>query len=434
MTYDEAEALLYSYTYRGLAPEKMHLPDEDRPVRARALLEAFGNPQNQVPAIHITGTKGKGSTAAMCAAILQAAGLRVGLLTSPHLQELRERIQINRKLISREEFAALVNRSKPVFEAMTTARFPECLVSLAFQYFAQQHTDINVIEVGLGGRLDATNVLQAPEVCIFTSISFDHMYLLGNTLAAIATEKAGIIKPGAAVVSAPQAPEVIDVLERICQERGCTLTVIGRELPFTPEPPSLNGQGVQIGGKSYHTVLLGAFQAINAVVAVGAIERLRARGFTIPDAALGEGLREVRWAGRLEIVKETPLVILDGAHNGESGARLREALREIFNRQPCVLIYASKANKDVVGTLREILPAADLLILTRSADQVTQDPSALIPLVRDAGYLGAVEVVAVLSEAIQQAERLAGDSGMVCITGSLYLVGEARTVYGLEPD
>ncbi len=434
MNYEEAEALLYGYTYRGLDPAKLHLPDEDRPIRARALLEAFGNPQLQIPAIHITGTKGKGSTAVMCAAILQASGLCVGLLTSPHLQELRERIQINREMISRDEFAALVAASKSVFEGMDTARFPECLVGIAFQYFVQRQTDINVIEVGLGGRLDSTNVLQQPAVCVFTSISYDHTYLLGNTLTAIAKEKAGIIKPGTEVVSAPQAPEVIEVLEQISKERDCNLTVIGREIPFHAEPPTLTGQGIWIEAKHFRTALIGEYQALNAAVAYGVMERLRARGFSVTDQAIADGLQRVHWPGRLEIVKQSPLVLLDGAHNGESGTRLREALATLFNRKPCVLIYASKANKDVLGMLREILPAADHLILTRSADQVTQDPAALIPFVREAGYTGALEVIPILKDAIEGAAQRVGTVGMVCLTGSLYLVGEARTLLGLPAN
>lgn len=436
LSYTEAVERLYGYTYRGLDPAKLHLPDPGRPERSRALLSRFGDPQLRYPTVHITGTKGKGSVSAMTAAILQASGLKVGMLTSPHLQNLRERIQINREMIPEADFARIFSESVATFEALDNARFPECLAALAFQYFAAESVDVAVIEVGLGGRLDSTNVL-TPEVAVFTSISFDHMSLLGETLAKIATEKSGIIKPGCAVVSAPQTPDVIAVLSRASADQGCPLTVVGRDLPFSADPPERDGQGVWIGdapGRHFRVAPIGAYQAVNAAVSVAVIEQLRVRGFHIPESAIADGLSAVRWPGRLEVVNETPLVILDGAHNGESGLRLREALIDIFGRRPLVLVYGSKANKDILGMLRAILPVADQVILTRSADQITQDAAALIPFVREAGYSGALEAIGEVGAALRRAEVLAGSAGMVCVTGSLYIVGEVRTYLGLAPN
>lgn len=443
-TFAEAVERLYSIMYRGLAPEAMHKPDEGRPMRAAKVLARFGDPQRQYRTIHVTGTKGKGSVSTMIAGILQAAGYRVGLLTSPHLQDIRERIQVDRSMIPEEAFAALVEDSWPVFEALPTARFPECLNAIAFRWFQRSQVDFAVIEVGVGGRLDATNVL-TPELAVFTSISFDHMHLLGNTLAAIAGEKAGIIKPGCTVVSAPQAAEAQAVIAERASALGCPFIAVGRDVRFTPAAPDAAGQRVTIededrnegrdkGAVTYQVGLLGEHQAVNAAVAVGAVRALRARGVTIPPEAVRAGLRAVFWPGRFELAADDPLLILDGAHNGESALRLRQTVQALYAGWRVVLVYGAKAHKDVIGTLAELVPIADSVVLTRASDAIAQPPDALLPYPAQAGYHGPVQAAPTLADALALARAAAQPDGLLLLTGSLYLVGDARTLLGLAPN
>jgi len=433
LSYEEAIGVLYSHIYKGLSTDERARLDAGRPDRARALLRELGEPQLRYPTIHVTGTKGKGSTAIMIAAMLQAAGLRIGVMTSPHLQDIRERMQIDRAMISKDEFAARVTALIPLFDAHADSGFPEVMNALTFHYFADEKVDAAVIEVGVGGRLDATNVLQ-PEAVVFTSISYDHMHLLGNTLAEIATEKAALIKPGSAAISAPQADEVVAVLDSVARSQAVPLQVIGRDIRFREGAASRDGQAFTVADEEYRTALIGTHQAANGATAVGAVEVLRARGFNVPREAMRVGLASAFWPGRLEVLPGDPLILLDGAHNGESALRLCEALKALFPERPRVVVFAAKENKDVAATLRGILPAADVLILTRSADQITQPPEVLAPYVLQAGFTGFMVVQPDLSVALRNARTLAAPRGLICVTGSLYLIGEARTLLALEPN
>ncbi len=433
LSYEEAIGVLYGHIYKGLSADERTRLDAGRPDRARALLHALGAPQLRYPTIHITGTKGKGSTAIMIAAMLQAAGLRVGVMTSPHLQDIRERLQIDRAMISKDDFAARVSALVPLFAAHADSGFPEVMNALTFQYFADEKVDAAVVEVGVGGRLDATNVLK-PEAVVFTSISYDHMHLLGNTLAEIATEKAALIKPGSAAISAPQAEEVVGVLDRTARSQNVSLQIVGRDISYSEGAATRDGQSFTVDDQEYQTALIGAHQAVNGATAVSTVEALRARGFNITHDAMRAGLASAFWPGRLEVLPGEPLILLDGAHNGESAMRLCEALKALFPERPRVVVFAAKENKDVAATLRGILPAADVLILTRSADQITQPPEVLAPYVLQAGYTGFMVVQPDLGIALRNARTLAAPHGLVCVTGSLYLVGEARTLLGLEPN
>jgi dihydrofolate synthase/folylpolyglutamate synthase len=432
-TYDDATAVLMHYASK--LPVKPNTQDPQRPARARALLGAMGDPHLKYPVIHVTGTKGKGSVCAMSAAILRAQGLRVGMYTSPNLQDIRERFNINGALVDKHSLTEAVQKLAPIFERIDGARYPEVMATLALYLFAQHHVDVALVEVSVGGRLDATNAVY-PAVSVITSISFDHVHLLGKTLKDIAWEKGGIIKAGCPAVSAPQVAEAADELERIALERSAPFTLVGRDVPFEVGASTLNGQGVTLGEpqQTYTTALLGAHQAINTAVAITALRQLKIVGIEISEQAIHDGLRGVFWAGRMEIVGHDPLVLLDSAHNPESAVKLREAIETLFPQHPRVLVYGSKATKDIGGTIKELLPLADRLILTRSSDGMTDDPKHLASIVQDLGYNGSIVVEPNLNIALDQARILATSTGMVCVTGSMFIIGETRTLLGLPPQ
>lgn len=429
-SYTDALDTLYSFINYELKRQDRYSPEVmtlERPLR---LLELMGNPHQRYPTVHLTGTKGKGSVGAMTAAILQASGYKVGLYSSPHLQDFRERFQINQQMISQADVAQIVFDLKPVFEAVEELTWFEVTTALAFEYFARQQVDIAVIEVGLGGRLDATNVVR-PVVSIITSLSYDHTHLLGNSLASIAAEKGGIIKERVPLVSAPQDLEALAVLERICQERHAPLTVVGREWPYETYPVELTGQRVVANGVEYHTPLIGRHQAINTAVVTAALEHVRQAGIAIPESAVHEGLAAVSWPGRLEIVQQDPLLIFDAAHNRASARCLREALQALFGERPLTLVFGAKGDKDIVGMLDELLPYVNHLVITQALDSRAESTATLVEIARQTGYSGPITIQPIVGEAVRFA--LATTGGMVCVTGSLYVVGEARTVLGLQP-
>lgn len=333
LAYEEALDYVYSLINYELQRPVRYTPDVVSLERPRALMAALGSPQERYPVIHVTGTKGKGSVSAMCASVLQAAGLKVALYSSPHLQDFRERFRINNTLIAPEAFAALVDRIKPLVAQIPGLTWFEVVTSIGFEYFAQQAVDVAVIEVGLGGRLDATNILQKPLVSVITSLSYDHMYLLGNTLAEIAFEKGGIIKAGVPVVSAPQHAEGREVIEHIAAERGAPLTLVGRDWQSVTGKSDLNGQTFMAGKaeplQTYWTPLIGEHQAINATVALAALDQVRIAGLPlsskITDEAIHSGLQTVNWPGRIEIVERAPWLVLDVAHNAESAEQIGRA-------------------------------------------------------------------------------------------------------------
>lgn len=434
-SYNDAIDTLYDFINYELKRQDRYSPDVMTLDRPRELLEKLGNPQQRYPTIHLTGTKGKGSVGAMCASILQASGYRVGLYSSPHLQDFRERFQINQELISQDDLAQIVYDIKPALDAVEGITWFEVVTALAFEYFARQEVDIAVIEVGLGGRLDATNVL-TPLVSIITSLSFDHIHLLGNSLASIAAEKGGIIKPGIPVISAPQQLEAQAVLKRIALERGAPLTLVGTDWEYRSLSATRNGQSIVATNKNgtettYTTALTGEHQAINTAVTIAAIEQVVASGIEVSDSAIQEGLHTVNWPGRLEVVQENPLVVLDAAHNRASAKWLCESLSTLFDARPITLVFGAKGDKDIHGMMEELLPIVDQIIITQAVDSRAESPEEIVHIVQDIGYQGEIQVIPVVSSAIAAATTSVGDTGMVCLTGSLYVVGEARTAYEL---
>ncbi len=432
MNYPETIAYLYSLTDYEKTRIERYTPETLDLSRVERLLTAVGNPHTRFPAVHIAGTKGKGSTAAMCESSLRAAGYRTGFYTSPHLHTFRERIQVAGRKITRRDVVALVDEVRPLIERTPDVTYFEAITAIGFLYFARSEVDVAVVEVGLGGRLDATNVL-TPEVSVITSLSLEHMYLLGNTLAEIAYEKAGIIKPGVPAVSAPQRAEAIKVLEAVSREREAPLTEVGRDWDYEPGPADLDGQvftarritdgGSELDGE-YWIPLLGRHQLENATGAIAALDIMRQRGFCVPVEAVHEGLRSVYWPGRLELLSREPLVVADGAHNPYSTQALRKALEEWFPGRRWVMIFGASADKDIAGMLRVLLPISDYVIVTRSDHPRAAAPVELADLVALAG--GGAEVSINVRKAIRRGlAMMEPDSGLL-MTGSLHLVADAR--------
>ncbi|MBI5960994.1 MAG: bifunctional folylpolyglutamate synthase/dihydrofolate synthase [Chloroflexi bacterium] len=435
VSYAEAIDYLYSFINWEVNRQDRYTSEVMTLDRPRRVLAAVGDPHYVYPVIHITGTKGKGSVGAMCAAACQASGLRAGLYSSPHLQDFRERFRVNNEFISPEDFTALVNQLHPVLETVKDITWFEVTTALAFMYFAQQKVDIAVIEVGLGGRLDATNVVK-PVVSVITSLSYDHIHLLGDTLAAIAAEKGGIIKPGVPVVSAPQPPEALDVLAAIAAEQHSALTLIGRDWLYTPQENSWQGQEFLAGPtgqplESYCTALPGEHQALNATVALAALDQVRLAGLPVTAAGIHAGLEQVDWPGRLEVVQRSPLLVLDVAHNAASARRLLTALDEMFVQRPLALLFGVFADKDVDGILEALLPAADYLVIAQAVHPRALTTDVIEALARQQGYQKPILQIADTRLALAKAEELVGPGGLVCTTGSVSLVGEIRTVCSL---
>lgn len=436
-TYDEALDYLYSFINYEVKREVRYAPEVMNLDRPRELLAALGNPQDGYPIIHITGTKGKGSVGAYCQAALQSAGMQAGLYSSPHLQDFRERFRINDTMIEPQMLADLVAQMKPAIDSIPDLTWFELTTALAFMYFKHMAADVVVLEVGLGGRLDATNVV-TPVVSVITSLSYDHTHLLGDTLAEIAFEKAGIIKPGVPVVSAPQDSEAYDVLADVAAQQGARLVSVGSEWQVVPGQSTTQGQTFMAGPANalqrYWTPLAGHHQAVNATVALAALSVAREAGVPLPESLVTGGRLTANWPGRFEVVGKQPAMILDAAHNGASATCLRETLAEVLpSASPRVLVYGASADKDVEGMFVALLPMVDTLILTKAEHPRATEPETLLDVARATGFAGEVVVVQAVTDAVRRAREAAGKDGLVTVTGSLFIVGEVRDALGLQP-
>jgi len=428
VNYQEALSYILSFTDYEKLPAFLYTAANFDLRRMAELLQRVGNPHLTSPAIHLAGTKGKGSTAAMIASALSAAGYRTGLYTSPHLHTFRERFTIDGEMIAEEEFSALTERLQPEIDEvnrrhnygeLTTF---EILTALAFAFFREQRVDFQVLEVGLGGRLDATNVV-TPRLSVITSISLDHAAVLGDSLAKIAREKAGIIKPGALVVSAPQPSEAEVVIEEVCRHNGAGLIAVGRGVTWKKLTSDLAGQSFEVKGKagSYQLTipLLGGHQLENAATAVAALEAL---GIGHDDIA--RGLAQVRWPGRLEVLRREPLFLVDGAHNADSARRLREAIGEYLSFDRLILIAGASSDKDIAGIVGELAPLSSLIIVTRSRHPRALAPALLLDELERQGAKG--EMAESVSSAVERALAIAKPGDLICATGSLFVAAEAR--------
>jgi dihydrofolate synthase/folylpolyglutamate synthase len=415
--------------------------------RVRRIVAHMGDPHAGMKMAHIAGTKGKGSTATVLADILSAHGLRTGLFTSPHLVDLRERIVIDGEMAPKPAMLALVNRLAPYVERerlrdkLDSPTFFEILTALGFAYFKDERVDCAVIEVGLGGRLDSTNVI-TPLVSVITTVDFDHTDKLGNTLAQIAGEKAGIIKPGVPVVVSPQRDEAMGVIAARAREVGAPLIALGVDAGA----PSCAGikpakeigrRGVRFSMRGTRgryvdlfLGLLGEHQAVNAAVAIVAAEIMAEKGlFALKEDALRGALASARVPGRVEVISEKPVTVLDSAHNPVSARALRKTLEEYFTWRRLVLLIGMVKDKDIAGFLREIAPMAGVAVTTQVDNPRAADADSLRQAVKEVGFAGEVEAIPDPVAALRRAQALTGPQDLLCITGSFYLAGKMKELH-----
>ncbi len=433
MNYQQALDYIDSFTNYEKTPRPHIAPYYDL-RRMDELLVRLGNPHLKAKSVHITGTKGKGSTSAMIASILTASGYTTGLYTSPHLLTLRERIQVNSELITENELVALVQKLQPEVEAVnqkaTYGKLTtfELLTALGFAHFSSKQADFQVLEVGIGGRLDATNVIPSPEVGIITSISFDHMDVLGNTIVAIATEKAGIIKSGTTVVLSPQPYNETDrVISDVCLSRGVRLVKVGSDVTWQSLGFNLERQLLRVEGKlgSYELSipLLGQYQLENTATAVAAAEVLTEKGFNISKESIITGLARVSWPGRFQIFSRHPLLIIDGAHNAYSAGRLKQSLEQYFSPDRAILVIGASSDKDITGITSELAPFFDEVIVTCAHNPRSMEPARIVA--EFAEHRVKTQVAEEVPAALSLALSLAKDKDLICVTGSLFVVSEA---------
>jgi dihydrofolate synthase/folylpolyglutamate synthase len=431
MDYRQAEDYILSFTDYEKIPGIAYTAANYDLRRMEKLLQPLGNPHLGTRTVHIAGTKGKGSTAAMIAQALTAASYRTGLFTSPHLHTLRERIRINGTLISEADFANLVTELKPIVDVINKqAAFGELttfeiLTAVVFAYFKKSCVDFQVLEVGLGGRLDATNVVKA-NVCIITSLSLDHTEILGDSVAKIAAEKAGIIKPGCTVISSPQTREAAEIIEQVCHQQKVRLIQVGKDITWHRTSGDLYQQSLVVHGRAGNydlTIpLLGDHQLENAATAVAALEALAYLGTRISAKNIAQGFSQVSWPGRLQILRREPMIVVDGAHNAYSMGKLTEAIKRYFHYNKCFIIFGTSCDKDIPGMAQELKPLADHIIVTSSSHP--RAASTLI-LAGEFAKLGVkVEIADNVSGALCQALALAKKTDLVLATGSLFVVSE----------
>jgi len=431
LTYEESLA----YLDRLLAA-RQGAPRSYAPIkleRMRRLCELLGHPERATPVVLVAGTKGKGSTAAMIAAMVQAAGSRVGLYTKPHLVDIRERVRINGELITPDAFAGLIDEVRTaIIRGEGGPGWPptyfEAAAALALLDFRRRAVDLAVVEVGIGGRLDATNVAD-PAVSVITTIGHDHTDTVGTRLSQIAAEDAGIMRPGRIVISAPQRPAASRALREAAAAIGATLVRVGREirvrtLAASPEGIRFTVRGRQHLYRDLRLPLLGRHQATNAACAIGAVEALADRGFAIRETAVRSALAGLQWPARIEVVRSHPTVIVDVAHNTVSFQALRAALDETFPGRRLVLVLGILGDKDLAGIARIIAPRAAILIATRPHDARAVPPEQVAIAAQP--WVSTVLVVDDPVDAIKKALGLAGRDDVVCATGSFHVAGPVR--------
>ncbi|WP_080800031.1 bifunctional folylpolyglutamate synthase/dihydrofolate synthase [Arabiibacter massiliensis] len=406
--------------------------------RIRKLLERLGRPQDRLKFVHVAGTNGKGSTCAYLASILQAAGFRTGLFTSPYLITFEERIRVDGANITLGELTDVTLEVREQAEAM--ADHPtefELMTAVALVHFARQGCDAAVLEVGLGGRLDSTNVIDPPEVAVIARIGLDHTKLLGNTLAAIAGEKAGIVKPGSAVVSYPQEPEAMAVVEQAAAEAGDALTVVDlAQLEAHDVSRETLVRPFSYKGRPYRTRLLGSYQPANAALAIEAALALRGCGWDIPDEAVAEGIERTQWPGRFEIAdagEGRPTIVVDGGHNPQGARALVESLDDVFPGQEPVFLIGVLEDKDYPAMLETVLPHGSAFVCVAPDNPRALPAHKLARAIRWTGQdlLGCSAcvnpyVARDMDDGLAKARELAGAGGLVCAFGSLYSIGALK--------
>jgi dihydrofolate synthase / folylpolyglutamate synthase len=389
------------------------------------LLACLGNPQDSYKTILIAGTNGKGSTAAMIYSILCSAGYKVGLYTSPHLVDVRERIVVNGKKIALNEFNRTIACVKNKIEQPVT--YFEFLTAVAFVYFQNRKIDIAVLEIGLGGRLDATNVCR-PIVSVITNIAFDHTAYLGNTLESITCEKAGIIKKKGVCVTAAKQKKVLEILENLCRRRRAKFYCLGRDIRIKKQKDDSTAyEGLYRNVKNLKITLKGDHQLPNAALALAAIELCEKKGFVVDDKAIYTGLKNTHWEGRMEILHDRPLFLLDGAHNPAGIDVLCRSLKKDFSFQRLILIFGVLVDKDYRRMLQKIAPLASIIIVTQIKTARAVPVNDIMEAVQKMGYTAIITED--VNQAIKQALNMARKQDLICATGSFYLAGEVKQAF-----
>jgi dihydrofolate synthase/folylpolyglutamate synthase len=424
---------LYTFVDYSLVRNFQNAPGRFDLARMAALAAALGDPQKLYPSLHVAGTKGKGSVSAFCASALQTAGYRTGLYTSPHLADFSERIQVNGQAIPPDEVVSLVEECKPVVTSIPEVTWFEYTTMLAFLYFARQRVDAAVIEVGLGGRLDATNIIQ-PQVSVITSISLDHKAVLGDNISQIAMEKAGIIKPNVPLVISPQVEEALQAITRIAAQQSVPTIQVGQDYAYRSLSQTLEEQTFEIWPQDrprervqLTIPLLGLHQVENAATAYAALKVLDGSGLAVSESAIRGGFAATVWPGRFEIIRKQPPVVLDCAHNLDSAHRLRQALDDYFPGWPIVLIFGASEDKDIVGMFAELLPRVRQVIATQSIHPRATSQAHLVELARP--YHVSVSGTSTVEEALAAGLQAADDEALLLVTGSIFVVAGVREAW-----
>lgn len=418
--YQEAVTYLYSLQKFGI---KFGLS------KTANLLEALGNPHKGQQYIHIAGTNGKGSVGAFLSSILKEAGLKVGLYSSPHLLRFTERFRINGREITDEKAAFLIEKLRNVFVHEDPPTFFEATTAMALACFAGEKTDIAIMETGMGGRLDATNVID-PIVSVITNIAMEHQFFLGNSLLQIAGEKGGIIKKGVDVITGATQPPVINLFQSICSEKGATLFRVGRDIRYRTSGSGFHyyGMGRRLNGLELN--LKGKFQRRNAAMAIAVIERLGKKGFKVSSGDIREGLKNSVWPGRMQVMAQNPTILLDGGHNAAAMRALAESIKAEFQYRRLILVLGVMKDKDIGQMLKGIVPQSDYVIYTRPVYYRAADPEILMAKAASLETPG--EVVSTLAQAIDRAKEMAGPQDLIVVCGSLFTVGEAMAC--IDPE
>ena len=420
MTYEEALSYIHSICWKG---SKLGLD------RTRELLGKLDDPQKELKFIHIAGTNGKGSTAAMLSSILEEAGYRVGLYTSPFINRFNERMQVNHQPIPDEELAALTEYVRPHADAMADSPTEfELITALAMVWFARQKCDIVVLEVGMGGELDSTNIIDAPEAAVIAAMGLDHVKELGPTMADIARAKAGIIKEGGRVVSYGGNLEADEVIAAVCRARNASLCQPDFSA-IVPGDFSLEGQTFSYKGwRGLRIPLVGAYQMNNAAVVLETVEVLRQRGWSVSDEAVRQGLADTRWPARFEVLRRDPVFIVDGGHNPHGIRATAESLSRLFPGRKITFVTGVMADKDVEHILGLIVPLADQFFTVRPDNPRAMDAGELARRIEAMG--AKATACASVRDGVDRAIQAEGPHGVACALGSLYMSGEVRSCFG----
>jgi len=445
-TYENAISFLESFIDYEKIFGSYYTPEREKLASIRTLLKRIDNPHEKIQCVHIAGTKGKSSTSAMTASIFTSAGLKTGMYTSPHLIDFRERIQIDGQMISKTDCIKCV---EDIREAAVTVKndpeigelsFFEVYTALAFHYFSQQGCDMVVLETGLGGRLDATNVAM-PIACAITLIGHDHEAILGDTLEKIAIEKAGILKKGVPAVVSPQEHSVKKIIEAEAEQRGASLYwlsqgeakgKVGEQFTFQylPGKAAFSVDGIVRAYPRLETNLVGRHQIINAATSVGLAELAARDRFALPLEAVENGLKRVHWPGRFQVVQRKPAIILDGAHNPESAIVLRNTLEEFIQYEKLIIVFGGMGDHNLRQVAEILFPMADYVILTRTQNPRAATPDVLHKLTTD--LCKRLDITSNAKAAVEMARNDAGSQDAILVTGSLYLVGDVLSL--LDPN